>query len=162
MTLLELMLATAMMATIVTAVSVILRTGYTTWLAQDADTQRMQAVHATLRHLVRNIRQAEAVMTISAAENNSGSLALLMPSGETYAWAHDTATSQVRFGLNSPDHLLAEFITELSLAGYAADGVTQTNVPEEIHLIHCTARTSLPSGTGGANAISSWAWIRAW
>ena len=40
MTLLELMLATAMMATIVTAVSVVLRTGYTTWLAQEADYER--------------------------------------------------------------------------------------------------------------------------
>lgn len=162
MTLLELMLATAMMATIVTAVSVVLRTGYTTWLAQEADTQRTQALHATLRHLVRNIRQAEAVTAISAAGNHSGSLSLLMPSSETYVWAHDTATNQVRFGTNSPNHLLAEFITEMSFAGYAADGVTQTDIPEEIHLIYCTVRTSLPSGSGGAGAVSSWVWIRAW
>src|SRR5690606_19491096 len=111
-----------------------------------------------LRHLVRNIRQAEAVTAISSAANSSGTLSLVMPSGETYAWAHDTATSQVRFGVNSPDHLLAEYISELRFAGYAADGVTQTDIPEEIHLIRCTAATTLPNGTGGASAVSSWAW----
>ncbi len=162
MTMLEVLLATAILTTVVTAVSVLLRTSYAAWQAHEQDAEHIQALHATLRHLVREIRQAKAVTAISAPGELSGSLSMEVADGSTRVWAHDAATEEVRFGTGSADSLLADSITELSFAGYAADGVTATSSPDEVQLIRCTATTELPRSVGGRRSVSCWAWIRSW
>src|SRR6476620_10325737 len=59
--LLEMIVATAIMATLMTSVVVIVRSGYAIWNAQEADINIADSGNAVLRHFVRELRQATAV-----------------------------------------------------------------------------------------------------
>ena len=61
---LELVIATSMFAIMLTAVCVILRTGRQVWEAHEAEFTLVEAAQATLRHVVRRVRQAEQVTAI--------------------------------------------------------------------------------------------------
>ncbi|MCH8922965.1 MAG: hypothetical protein IIA67_07435 [Planctomycetes bacterium] len=159
MTLLELVIATTMMTTVVLSVSVLVRTGYTAWLAQEADLADVEAAHAVVRHILRKARQAESVVSISLPSEGAGSLSLLTSSGQTVAWARNGGTDEVLYGVGSASDLLGEGITELRFTAYKADGVTTTTDVDEIQAIKCSATVTTPTGTRTATA---WAWLRAW
>lgn len=162
MTLLELIMATTLMTTMVATVAVVLRTGHAAWQAQQGEAAQIMAAHATVRHIVRRVRQAEAVDNISKATRIDGELKLLMPSGEKLVWKLDKGTEEARFGINSADNLLSRGITELRFIGYEADGVTQTDDKKEVHSIKCQVRVELPRETNSTRTVSCWAWLRAW
>jgi type II secretory pathway pseudopilin PulG len=162
-TLLELVIASAMLATIVGAVSTVLRGSLAAWEGHESDQTRTDSAHATMRHLVRQIRQSQSVSTISAATDNSGSLSVLMPSGETHAWDHNSAADEVLFDTDgSADQLLAEHITALKFVAYQADMTTATTTPDEIRAIRCTVTTQLDHEVGGTVTLNSWVWLRSW
>jgi hypothetical protein len=162
LTMLEAIMATTLLATVVTAVALLLRSGHTAWRAHEEDAIGLESAHATLRHLARNLRQAQSVSAISAANNNNGTLSLVMPSAQTLAWAHNSATNQVMFGVGSADTLLAEGITELSFTGYRGDGVTPTAVIADIRSVLCRARVVLPRDVSGTRDVTCWVWLRSW
>jgi hypothetical protein len=162
MTLLELVIASAMMAMLLTAVTLVLRTGRQAWEAHEVDFTRLEGLHATLRHIVRQVRQADSVTALSAANNNSGFLTLAMPDGSTVAWAHDSGTNTVKCGVTTADQLLASNITGLNFIGFKADGVTATSVPTEIQNLQISVTVQLPRETNATRTYSSKAWIRSW
>jgi hypothetical protein len=162
MSLLELVIATSMLAMVLTAVMVVLRTGRQAWEAHEADFTRIESAHATLRHLVREVRQADAVTAISAAADASGSLALAMPDGSVKAWDHDAGSDCVNHGLTTATELLAPNITALRFVGYEADGVTATTVPGDIQAVEIEVTVQLPVETNGTRVVHSWAWLRTW
>ena len=162
MTLLELVIASSMMAVLLTAATVVLRTSRQAWEAHEGDYTRLEGLHATLRHMVRQIRQADAVTAITPAGDNSGALTLAMPDGSTVAWDHDGATSTVRCGVTTADQLLSTNITGLNIVGYKPDGVTATTVPSEIQNLKVSVTVQLPRETNATRTYSSWAWIRSW
>jgi hypothetical protein len=162
MTLLEVLIASAMLATIVTSVSVVIRSSHTAWLTRESDYTQAESAHAVTRHLLRQIRQAEGVLAVTAASDTDGSLSLLMPSGETYVWARDSGADEVLFGVDSADDLLAEYITELSFTCYTADGVTATTNVEQIQAIQCTVAYELAQGASGTREVTCWGWVRSW
>lgn len=162
MTLLELVLASTMMTVVVTSVAMLLRGVHVAWEAEEGDLRRLEAAHATLRHIVRQARQAQSVAAITAAGNTAGSLSLSMPSGAVFVWARDSATNQVKFGTGAADQLLAEEITQLSFTGYQADGVTATTTLGDIRAVKCQIGVELPRETGGSRTVTCWAWLRAW
>ena len=161
-TLLELILATTLMAGMVAATAVVLRTGHVAWEANQADAVLISAGNATVRHIVRRVRQAESVTSISDPADTSGSLSVVMRSGETMVWSHDGSARQVLYGVGSADSLLGQDISTLSFTGYRADGTTQTTVPGEIQSIKCRVSVELPRASGGTRTVSCWAWLRAW
>ncbi len=161
-TLLELILATTLLTSMVVATAVVLRTGHVAWQANQTDAQRISSANATLRHIVRRVRQAESVAAISGPTDTSGSLSVLMPSGATLAWDHDAATREVQFGVSTADSLLGQEISTLSFTGYEADGTTQTTVVADIQSVKCHATVELPRKTNGTRSVSCWAWLRAW
>ena len=157
MTLLELTLAMSLMAVMVTAVGSVLRTAHTAWVVHEGDTKEILAAGATLRHVVRHIRQAEAVTDIQGS-TVTGTLTVLMPSGDTLTWAHDVGQANVMFGTST----LGENIIEMGFTGYEADGVTITNTAADIHSVEIHIQVQLPSETGGTRDITCWAWLRSW
>ena len=159
MTLLEVTIATTMMTTMVLAVSLIVRTGYTAWLAEEADAAKVEAAQAVVRHILRKARQAESVMNVSLPSEPAGNLSLLMPSGQKLVWARNAATDEVNFGLGTASDLLGEGISDLRFIAYKADGVTTTVVGDEVQAIKCSASVTTPTGTRTA---TSWAWLRSW
>jgi prepilin-type N-terminal cleavage/methylation domain-containing protein len=161
LTLLELVIASAMLATIMTVVAVVLRTGRQAWEAHESDYVRLEALHGTVRHIVRQVRQAKEVTQISAANDSSGRLGLRLNDGTELVWDH--AGSTVNCGVTTADQLLATNITTFRFVGYRADGTTATTVPEDIQNLMIEASTTLPNrDVGGTKTIQSWAWLRTW
>src|SRR5262245_14269514 len=74
LSLLEMMAATAIMATITASVVVVMRSGYAVWNAQEADIDILENGYGVLRHFVTQARQATAVTAITASSNTQGSL----------------------------------------------------------------------------------------
>ena len=162
MTLLELVIATTLLASVVTAVSFVMRTSRAAWMAHEADFVRLESAHATVRHIVRKARQASSVAAISTATDTSGSLSLLMSDGSTIVWDHNDSTDQVNYGITTASDLLSEQITALKFVGYKADGTTATTDAAEIQSVRIEATTQLPRDSGGTRKVASWAWIRSW
>ena len=74
LSLLEMMAATAIMATITASVVVVMRSGYAVWNAHEADIDILENGYGVLRHFVTQMRQATDVTAITAANNTQGSL----------------------------------------------------------------------------------------
>jgi hypothetical protein len=162
LTLFELVVASTLMTVVVTAAAVVLRGAHGAWSAHEADLNKLESAHATLRHLVRNLRQATGVVSITLPANTSGAISLSMPSGQTLAWAHVSVSNLVNYGVTTATSLLADGIEQLVFTAYKADGVTQTSVAAEIQLVKCTVRVTLPRDSGGTRDLSAWAWVRSW
>lgn len=162
MSLLEITIASSMLAVLLAAVSLVMRTGRLAWDAHEADYTRLESAHATMRHIVREIRQARAVIQISDPLNANGTLTVQDPSGTNVVWAHDGASQSVNFGPGAANQLLAPTITSLRFEGYRADGVTPTTTPEDVQCIRIEVTVQLPRESGGNRSISSWAWLRSW
>ncbi len=160
MTLLEVMVATAMLTTVLTAVSVLLRTSYAAWSDHEEDLSRVRSGHAALWHIVRHVRQGESVATLPTDTPASTSLSVTMPSGSTYAWGYDSVNDEVLFGTTTADQLLAENITSLSFTGYEADATTVTTVAADVHVLRTTIEYALP--TGATESVSCIAWLRSY
>ena len=161
-TLLEVVMATTLLAGLGTAAALLLRTGHLAWSAHEDDAVQLEAAHATLRHIARHVRQAVQVSVISSSTDNAGSLSLLMPSGEMYVWSRNAATNEVNFGVGSASNLLASGITGLSFAGYGVDTVTVPVSVTDIQSVVCRVRVQLPHEVGGARTITQWEWLRTW
>jgi type II secretory pathway pseudopilin PulG len=160
--LLELVISCAMLAVLMVAVGGVLRTSRQAWEAHEADYTRLEALHATVRHIVRKVRQADSVTEVSAASDTSGRLGLKLVDGSTVVWDHDSLTSKVNYGVTTPTSLLADNITTLKFTAYKADGVTATTTANDVQNLLIEASVSLPRESGGTKTVSSWTWIRSW
>ena len=160
MSLLELVVATAIMAAIVTSAAALLRTSQTVWNTYNGDVARLDAAHAVLRHIVRELRQCWSISAITPAAQTSGSLAAVDGSGGTRVWTK--SGSNVNYGISSATDLLATDMSELRFTGYAGDGVTATTTVAEIRSVHCTAVIELDRATGASKTVGCRAWLRAW
>lgn len=158
--LLELLVATTLMASIVTAATMVLRSTQTSWTMHSADQQNLDAAYATLRHITRSVRQADSVTAISAPADLTGGLTVLLPSGQLGVWDH--VGSQVNYGINTPTSLLAYGVSELSFVGYKADGITTTTVPAEVQSVQCTVKVNLQRAATPTRTLSSRIWLRVW
>jgi prepilin-type N-terminal cleavage/methylation domain-containing protein len=161
--LLELAVTTAILAMVATSSMTLVRTAYTAWHRHDDDqTQRQQAA-AVLRHVCRHVRQAKAVMAVSAATDTSGTMSLLMPSGGVIVWEHNNSTREVDFGVGTASELLVHGIDELTFQATKVDGATVATDIGLIHSILCTVKFTLPRPSGSkVVTISSRAFIRSW
>jgi type II secretory pathway pseudopilin PulG len=162
LSLLEMMVATAMMATLMTSVVVVMRSGYAVWNAQEADVDALENGYGVLRHFVQQLRQADSVSAISAPSDTTGDLAFVTVSGTTRTWTHNGAPEQVFFNNGTSNQMLARGIDTLTFTGYEADGVTATTVVADIQVVKCTVQVTLPQGGGVPRTISGRAWIRSW
>ncbi|CAK9037525.1 Secretin OutD (General secretion pathway protein D) (Pectic enzymes secretion protein OutD) (Type II secretion system protein D) (T2SS protein D) [Durusdinium trenchii] len=147
MTLLELMAATTIMATLMASVVVLVRSSYSVWQAHETDMEAAETAYSTLRHFVRSARQATAVSALSPAADTSGNLSLVMESGDIWLWQHTGAGGQVLFGVapSSADQLLADNIDQMTFVGYEADGTTPTTTVGDIRSIKCTVQVTMPA-----------------
>ena len=162
LSLLELIVASTLMTTVVTAVALLVRGMHVAWLAHDGDARQLEAAHAVARHIVRRIRQAASVTSISGSGQTAGSLTLTMTDGSLNLWSRSAGPNEVLYGPSAADQLLAQEITELSFTGYKADGVTTTTVAGEVQAIRCRVAVQLSRDTSPTRVVVCWAWLRAW
>lgn len=162
MSLLEVMTAATITATLMASSMIVLRGSYAAWQAHEADMTQADTAYAVLRHIVRHIRQAEAVTAITPSTNNAGGLTLLMPSGDRYVWQHNAGTKQVLFGIDTATALLADNIESLTFHAYEADGVTITTLPSATQTLKCVVTVLMPAGGGTTRTVSCTGWVRSW
>ena len=161
-TLLEMTVSMAMLAMLATSCMVLVRTSYATWNRHHQDSQQRQTIAALMRHIERKIRQAKGVQSISPYTETSGSLSLLMPTGETLVWQHDATTKEVRYGVDTATEVLATGIESLTFYGFTAP-FTLTTDGSLVHTIlaFATINIARPAGTTteswyGSAHMQSW------
>lgn len=157
----EMMAATAIMATLTASVVVVMRSGYAVWNAQEADIDVLDNGYGVLRHFVTQMRQASSVSSITAPGNTLGSLAFATSAGATRTWARNS-WSDVYFNNGTSNHLLAKSINSLTFTGYKADGITATTTLTDIQVVQCQVQITLPRGDGVTRTLTTRAWIRSW
>lgn len=163
MTLLELVIASTLLTVLVASAAWVLRGVQNSWTAVNSDNQLLESAHATLRKMVRDLRQAKLITSISPPTDTAGALVALMPSGEIYAYSRNSTNNQILFGnAGTANQLLAENITGLSFKGFAADGVTQTTTITLIRQVECSVSVVLPRESNGARTITCRVWLRNW
>jgi type II secretory pathway pseudopilin PulG len=161
LSLLEMMAATAIMATITASVVVVMRSGYAVWNAQEADIDILENGYGVLRHFVTQLRQATAVTAITASNNTQGSLTFTPSTGAARTWTRD-AFSDVYFNNGASNQLLAKNINSMTFTGYKADGVTATTTAADIQVVQCQVQITLPRGGGVTRTLTTRSWIRSW
>ena len=160
--LLELMATTAIMATLMTACVVLVGSGYTVWTAYEQDVAVTESAYAVLRHLVRELRQADSVSVISAASDTSGDLSIVRADLSTESWSINSGLKTVYVNTGSGNQVLATGINQLIFVGYEADGVTTTTTVTDIHAVKCTVQITLTQGGGTTRLVSCIGWVRSW
>lgn len=155
------MAAAAITATLMASTMVVIRSSYAAWEAHEGDLEKTAAADAVLRHLVRAIRQADSVSSITDSTDTTGRLDLLNASGGTDYWEH-TGTADGVVVYNAAGAVLAEGIDSLVFTGYEADGTTTTTTAADVHLIRCTVTVTLPRGAGETRTASCCGWVRSW
>jgi type II secretory pathway pseudopilin PulG len=161
LSLLEMMAATAIMATLTVSVVVVMRSGYAVWNAQEADIDVLENGYGVLRHVVTQMRQASSVSAITAANNIAGSLTFTTPTSVNKTWTRN-ATNDVYFNNGTSNQLLAKNINSLTFTGYKADGVTATTTVADIQVVQCQLQITLPRGAGVTRTLTTRAWVRTW
>jgi hypothetical protein len=159
LSLLEMMVATAMMAMLMTSVVVVMRSGRAVWSAQEADIDRLENGYGVLRHFIQQMRQAESITNISAESDTTGNLQFQTATGTTRSWSHNGAPEEVLFDAGTGNQLLAKDIDTLTFIGYEADGTTETMALNDIQAVQCIVEVTL---AGATRKISCRAWIRSW
>lgn len=161
LSLLEMMAATAIMATITASVVVVMRSSYAIWNAQEADIDILENGYGVLRHFVTQMRQATSITAITASNNTLGSLSLTTFSGVTRTWTRN-ASNDVYFNNGTSNQLLAKSINSMTFTGYKADGITATTTVSDIQVVVCQVQITLPRGAGVTRTLSTRAWVRSW
>ena len=91
------MAATAIMATLMASVVVVMRSGYAAWNAQEADIDVLENGYGVLRHFVAANAAGDSVTAITAPANTTGSLSFTTSTGATRTWSCNAASSEVYF-----------------------------------------------------------------
>lgn len=161
--LLELMAATTIMATIMAASFALVRTSNNAWRKHRDDSAQRQGAISAVQHVVRRVRQAGRVTSITPAANTAGALTVLMPDGTTSMWSRNSSTNQLLYGTTSANNLLANGITETTFTAYKADGATTTTQVDLIHAVRCQVKFVVTRPGGNVTeTVSSTAFLRSW
>src|SRR5689334_17205343 len=161
LSLLEMMAATAIMATVTAAVVVVMNTGYSVWTAQEADIDVLENGYGVLRHFGRQLRKATNVTEVTAAGNTTGSLSVTLASGAT-CWTSREGPSDGYVNNVMSSQLLAKSINSRTFTGYKADCVTATTTVTDIQMVQCQVQITLPRGAGVTRTLTTRAWLRSW
>ncbi|TWT66302.1 hypothetical protein Pla123a_46960 [Posidoniimonas polymericola] len=161
MSLIEVMAAAAITGALMASSVVLLRSSYAVWQAHDADHEQAENAHGVLRHIVRTLRQATAVTSITGPTDDAGELAVVLASGDTIAYTADAPGSVWYWTYPGPvGSPLTRDVDSLVFTGLEADGVTVASDPSLVQLVRVRARFGMPSG--GDRTVTCSAWIRSW
>ena len=158
--LLEITVSTAIVGLIVTAAAVSVRTSQGIWTEYGGDAAKLDAMHATALHLVRQLRQCVSVTSISTSAETNGSVSALNAAGQTLSWT--TSGGNVTHGIDASSGLLSSDITSLVFTAYESDGVTTTTNAADIRSVAFVISVQLDRNVNPNRSIRSRVWLRAW
>ncbi|QDU89914.1 hypothetical protein Pla175_33110 [Pirellulimonas nuda] len=162
LSLLELITAAAITSSLMTASLVVVRSSYEAWRLHDAEAEAADQTYAVLRHIVRSLRQAQAVTAITGPTDDAGEMSLISVSGDRVAYIL-TGSGVVEYWLNneSTNTKLAHGLTGLTFQGLAADGVSTAQSPGDVQAVRILAAYNSGFGEAG-RTVTCLAWMRSW
>ena len=81
--LLEMVIAMTLLSIVMTAAAVVLRTGRDAWAAHENDHVRIRTAHASVRHIVRSVREATEIVTVTTGVTTNSRLTVRLNDGDT-------------------------------------------------------------------------------
>ncbi|MBI1314715.1 prepilin-type N-terminal cleavage/methylation domain-containing protein [bacterium] len=163
--LLELIVAMSLLSVVLTATSSVLRTSRQVWEAHEADLTRLKTAHAVVRHIVREVREAQEVVDVDADQPVGGKLTVRLTDGDELTWQHDGSASRVLFtqaSVSTSAQVVAEQIDSLEFRPILIDGSAfEPDKTDRIQELTVLAGVTLPRETPVTrNAVAS-VWLRA-
>lgn len=159
--LLELVIAGSLLATVMASLSLVMRTTRQSWETIDEEYSALHQMQAVSHHIVRQAREAAEVTQLTGS-----ALSLRLPSGiATWRWRSSFGDDRDAVVFDSPDgnqSLLARDIDALEFVGYGADGTTVETDPSRVHVVQLRVVVTLPRSIVSQRAVTSKVWLRAW
>jgi len=162
--LLEMIIAMSLLSVVMGAVTTVLRTGSQALEASEVDQSMTRTAHATVRHIVRLVREASDVISITSGETTNSRLEVRLPDGDRLIWQHDAPTRQVFFTRTSvalQASLLATDIEQLVFhAGQVDQSAFSANRLDRVQLLKIEAVYRLPRDTSATQRAIGQVWLR--
>lgn len=158
-TLLETIMAVSLAALLMSPVVGMLRTCRGLWVQIQDDTAHADSLHATLRHITRNLRTAESVTFVDSSTVRAAELQFIDSRGQVCGWKHDVQTGQVVFARDKSLGLLAENIDQLKFSAFDESG-RPTQDSRLVKMIQCTAVTTVKRSSNATRTATCTVWIR--
>ncbi|MEO1526858.1 MAG: hypothetical protein AAFX06_15585 [Planctomycetota bacterium] len=161
--LLELVIAGSLLATVMASLSLVMRTSRQSWETIDTEYWRLHRMQAVSRHVIRQAREATSVATISPA----GTLLTIESPSGTASWEWrstygDDANVVLYRAPTGAESVLARDIDSLQFVGYGADGFTAESDASRVHVVQVRVAVTLPRAVATQRSITSKVWLRAW
>ncbi len=158
--LVELVMANAIMATLMLATCVLVQTSYQNWnLHEQSSTQKIYTLGAH-SHCQRHLRQATDIATLSASPPT---LYVLSSNGDTHEWVYDSTLKEIHFSLNaSTPETLASGIESCSFSGFDKNGILTNTLADIQSVVLTTTHQQEIPGTNPLITVTSRSWIRSW
>ena len=132
LSLLEVTMACSLAALLMTSVVGMLHTSRQVWELSDNHSSRINSLHGTLRHVSRELRTAQSLLTLESYAGNPAALEFRDHGGQVQGWIHDPKNETVVCVRNGKPGVLAEHIHSLKFEGYAADAKTSARLASNI------------------------------
>ena len=160
LSLLEVTMACSLAALLMTSVVGMLHTSRQVWELSDNHSSRINSLHGTLRHVSRELRTAQSLLTLESYAGNPAALEFRDHGGQVQGWIHDPKNETVVCVRNGKPGVLAEHIHSLKFEGYAADAKTSARLASNIHCVRCTATVKLKKKVNEIRTAECWVWLR--
>ena len=162
--LIEMVIAMTLLSTVMTAVTVVLRTGREAWQTHEADHVRTRIAHASVRHIVRAVREASEIVSITTGVSSNSRLTVRLPDGDTLTWQHDSAgktISLTQTSISNTPSIIAENIETLEFVPSRVDGgLLSSSMMDRAQEIEIRVGVVLPRETPVVRRAIGRVWLR--
>lgn len=154
-TLLEVMTAVGISATLMASSFVVLRSCYAAWEAHEADSQESIAVTALASHIVRQARQSTSIDNTGFYP---GTITMTHADGSVMTWTEDG--DSITYSVNGSDpEVLVQGVDYFFPFALTPDG-TNTFQYDEAKMVRLFIASDLPQG--GFKSVFVSGWLRSW
>lgn len=164
-TLLEMVIAMTLLSVVMAAVSVVMRTSRESWQAHETDNVRVRTAHATVRHIVRETREATEIVSVTQGTTTNSRLTVRLADGDTLTWQHDALQKRILFtqtSVSNQPSVIAENIETLEFRpGRVDGGVFQASLMDRTQEMTIVVGVVLPRETAVVRRAVGTVWLRA-
>lgn len=162
--LLEMVIAMTLLSVVMTAVTSVLGTSRQAWEAHEADHVQLRTAHATVRHIVRAVREAAEIVNITTGSTTNTRLTVILSDGDTLTWQHDSSRKTISLTQTSVSNtptVIAEGVETLEFVPFRVDGgLFQSNMMHRAQEIEVAVGVLLPRETPVVRRAASRVWLR--
>ena len=157
--LVETLMAFSLGAMLLTPVVGLLHTTREVWELCDSDRARLNALHATLRHVSRKLTSAQQIIALEARPRMPANLQFQNNGGQLTSWQHNPKNLTVSYSEDKESGLLADNIDSMVFTGLTIDGKPTKNV-RLMRSIQCTVSVRLSRNNQEIKTASCWVTLR--